>query len=556
MKRKNMGSEARESRSRTAEGSLFAPLAETRFRQLWSANLLSNLGWLIQGVGAAWLMAELTSSPQMVALVQTMTQLPILVFALFAGTAGDLWDKRWVLMAAQLWMLSISAILAVLSFAGLVTPAVLLAFTFMLGAGAALNGPVFQAVVREIVRPQMLAGAVVINAVAFNLARAVGPAIGGGIVATAGAEAAFLFNAVSYVALILVLLFNLPASPRNEIPRERLGSAILAGMRYVSQTPDIWRAMGRASLYGFAAPAVMALMPLIVRDEMEGGAIVFGLMLGVFGIGALIGAFVVQPLRQKVGAERLVTFQAGLFGGALLTLGMTSAPVAVVLAVMVSGSCWLGAFSTFNISVQLTTAPWVQSRVLAIYQMALFGTMALGSWFWGLIAELTDIRIAMLVAGLSMLGGLALAPWFRLAASGPPDFSPSGRSEPEAMLPVHGSDGPILNRMEYRVALHDAPAFVLAMDDLGHVRRRNGAMRWRLFQDLADPEHWTETFLLADWDELRRFNRRESATDIAIETRVWKFEQSGERPVARYMIARRHDSRFALDPDEEARRQL
>ena len=530
-----------------------APLRAPLFFRFWAANLVSNLGWLVQSVGAAWLMTALTSSAEKVALVQAMTQLATLVFALLAGAAADLWDRRRVLIVAQIWMLIVSVALAAGAQWQVLTPATLLAATFLLGAGAALNAPTFQVVVAQLLRPEMLAAAITINAVAFNMARAVGPAIGGGIVATAGAEAAFLFNAVSYLPLLLVLVLFRPKKPADSLPRERVAPAIAAGIRYVVQTPRIWHAMGRGVLFGFAAPAVLALLPLIARDRLDGGAFMYGILLGAFGIGALVGAFVVHPLRSRLGPDKLSTVLAGVNGGALIVLGLVGNAPAIMLALVVSGGCWLGAFSGFSISVQLSTAPWVQARVLAIHQMTQNGAMALGSWCWGLIAEVHGVPISLIIAGLAMIVGVLAAPLLAMGSDRPPDFSPARAELPQASIPVPDDEGPIMVQYVYCVPQASARRFTAAMDELSHARRRNGAVRWRLFQDVAKPDQWVESFLVADWLDHKRFHARASAADAAVEGAARAFQADGEAIVVRTMIARRHDSRFTLDTVEKER---
>ena len=292
-------------------GGILAPLRVPMFRAVWGANLIGSTGWLVQGVGAAWLMTTLAGTPDMVALVQTATMAPILLFALFAGALADLWDRRWVLLVAQLWVAVAAFGLAGISAAGLLTPTVLLLFTFLIGTGAALNGPAWQAVVRELVPGEQLAAAVTLNAIGFNLARALGPAVGGAVVATFGTEAAFLLNGIAALALVAVLLFWRRQLPKDDLPRERLGSAVATGLRYVGETAALRGVLTRAAVFGIAASAGLALLPLIARDRLGGGPVIYGLLLGAFGVGALLGAFLIHPLRQRRGAEFVITAAVG-----------------------------------------------------------------------------------------------------------------------------------------------------------------------------------------------------------------------------------------------------
>jgi MFS family permease len=520
-------------------GGVLSPLRIRVFRALWLANLVSATGAIVQGVGAAWLMTTLAGTADLVAMVQTATYAPVLLFALLAGTLADLWDRRTVLLLAQLWTVLTSFGLAWLSSLGLVTPAILLLFTFLIGVGAALTGPAWQASVREIVPPGELAAAVTLNAIAMNIARAVGPAVGGGVVAAAGAGAAFYLNAASTLALAGALLWWRREVPADDLPRERVGSAIVTGLRYVAEARDLRAVLGRGLVFGLAASAALALLPLVARDRLGGGPLVYGLLLGAFGVGALAGAFLVHRLRQRYGGERVVTALTGVFGGALLVLGLVPSllpPVGVALAL--AGAAWLGSFSTFNISVQMATAFWVQARVLALYQATIFGSMAAGSWLWGEVADATSLESAFLAAGTLLLLSIALHRRWRLPAGEAPDLRPRQLPDLELAFPFDREAGPVLVLIEYQVPLVNAVAFVQAMDVVGHVRKRDGAWRWHLFQDTVDAEHWYEGFTVPSWLHYLRQRRRGTAADEVILDRARRFLDPGYKPLVRRMIAR------------------
>jgi predicted MFS family arabinose efflux permease len=540
-------------RQAVRRGGILSPLRLPMFRTVWAANLVGSTGWLVQGVGAAWLMTTLAGTPDMVALVQTATMAPILLFALFAGALADLWDRRWVLLLAQLWVATAAFGLALTSAYGVLTPLALLLFTFLIGTGAALNGPAWQAVVRELVPPEELAAAVTLNAIGFNLARAVGPAVGGAVVAGFGTEAAFLLNGVAALALVVVLLAWRRQLPKDDLPRERLVSAVATGLRYVGETPALRAILTRAAVFGIAAAAGLALLPLIARDRLGGGPVVYGLLLGAFGVGALTGAFLIHPLRQRRGAEFVVTALTATGGLAFVVIGLASDwLVPVVLALAMAGTAWLGSFSTFNITVQMRTAFWVQARVLALYQTVVFGGMAVGSWAWGELADRTSLEIAYLLAGTLLLGSLALHWLLPLSGGEAPDLQPAARQEPLPTIQAAAEEGPVMVQIEYEVGPASAPAFIRAMDEVGHLRRRNGAVRWRLFQDVADGTRWTEVYVLGDWLEHRRLRRRMTMADAALEARAVAFHRGKAAPVRRYMVARRHDSHFPLTETEQA----
>jgi MFS family permease len=533
---------------RTASGvasGLAEPLRVKAFRHLWAANLASNFGSLIQNVGAAWLMTSLVSSADMVALVQTATLVPILLFAIVAGAIADLRDRRRVLLVAQVWMFAVAAILALAAWRDWVGPWTLLAFTFLLGIGGAVNGPTFQAVVRELVPPHTLAAAVTVNSISFNLARSLGPALGGLIVALAGPEAAFLVNALTYLPLIAALAAWKRPRPAEELPGERLSEAVVNGLRYVRETRVIRAVMTRSAIFGFAATATLALLPVVARNEVTGGPLTFGFLLGAFGAGALIGAFAMQPLRRRVSPELIVAGLTALAALSLLGVAQLRSVPLLSVALALGGAAWLGSLSSFNIMVQQSTASWVQARVLAIYQTVLFGAMAAGAYAWGHLAEASSVRTALATAALVMAASLALAGWLRLPSGPAPDLSPRRpATEPVTALAIEGDHHDVIVTIEYRVPLTNAAAFARAMDEIGHMRRRDGAARWQLLQDVAEPALWQESFSVSSWMSYLRQRRRGTAADQALIDRARALTDPAAPPLVRRFVARDLASRL------------
>ena len=520
---------------------MLAPLLRPgMFRIIWTANLVSALGTMIQTTGAAWMMTSLAGTPDLVALVQTAMLAPILLFSLVAGAFADVIDRRQVLIVAQLWTAASAALLAVLGLLGMLGPTGLLLLTFALGIGTALNGPAWQAAVREIVPIQDLAAAVTLNAIAFNIARAVGPALGGILIAATGAEAAFIVNAVFSLAMIAAMLVWRRERPNEDIPRERLGSAMVTGLRYVIETPQIRAVLVRGAAFGTLAAAVMALLPLVARDRLGGDATLYGLLLGAFGLGALGGAFMIHRVRQARGAEFVVTLLTGVFGAALLLIGLLPSLPTAAVALPLAGAAWLGSFSTFNISIQMVTAPWVQARVLALYQSTIFGGMALGSWLWGHLATFTGLDLAQVIVGALLLASLLLRLRYPMPASGTVDLGPmaSRGADPKPAVPFRYEEGPVLVMIEYRVPEANTAAFMAAMEDVGHMRKRDGAWRWNLFEDTADAERWIETFTLGSWFDYLRQRRRGTAADETIIERARALVDPEFTPMVRRLIHR------------------
>ncbi|HTV02650.1 MAG TPA: MFS transporter, partial [Luteitalea sp.] len=471
------------SASPTAPRGTFTPFRHRIFFAIWIANLVSNFGSLIQGVGASWLMTSLAPGAAMVSLVQASTSLPIMLLSLGAGAIADIHDRRKVMLVAQGFMLAVSAALAALAHAGWLTPWTLLMFTFLIGCGAALNGPAWQSSVGEQVPREDLPGAVALNSLGFNLARATGPAIGGIVVASFGPETAFLVNAISYLGLIAVLVsWQRQPTPTTLAP-ESLWPAMGAGLRYAALSPRIDRVLVRAAVFGLLAAAVWSLLPLVARDLLAGGPLTYGVLLGSFGSGAVMGALSSTRLRHQLSNERLVAMTSLVFGLGAATAGLSRTLPLTMLGLVAAGACWVLALSTFNILVQIASPRWVVGRTMAVYQMATFGGLAIGSWTWGQVAAAHGVPAALFSAGGGLLLSSLLGRWLRLPAGDAPDVEPSGAwGAPRVTIDVDPRSGPVITVIEYEVPTPKQAAFVAAMQPLRRMRRRDGARGWSLVQ--------------------------------------------------------------------------
>lgn len=521
--------------------STLAPLRHGVFRSVWIANLGSSLGALVQAVGAAWLMTVIAQSADMVALVQASTTLPIMLFSILSGAIADNFDRRKVMLVAQFFMLIVSVLLAFVAYAGMVTPWLLLAFTFLLGCGTALHNPSWQASVGDMVPRDHLPAAVALNSMGFNLVRSVGPALGGAIVAAAGAAAAFAVNAVSYVGLIAVLWRWRPPEAASTLPREALGLAIVAGLRYAVMSPSIEKVYLRGFFFGFSVIAVVALLPLVARDLLGGGALLYGVLFGAFGAGAVAGALASGAARRHVSAEWIA--RLSFAGFAVCAIGTAASPFAwlTCAALMLGGACWVVALSLFNITVQLSTPRWVVGRMLAFYQMATFGGMALGSWVWGLVADAYGPQDALRLAAVAMLVGAALGLARRLALPelASLNLDPLNRwKEPRLELDIKPRSGPIRIMIEYEIRLKDTPEFLSVMAERRRIRKRDGARRWSLARDMEHVERWIETYYLPTWIEYVRYNQRMTHHDALVGDRIRKLHAGTEPPRVHRLIER------------------
>tara|TARA_R110000782_G_scaffold117364_1_gene207513 strand:+ start:7546 stop:9216 length:1671 start_codon:yes stop_codon:yes gene_type:complete len=493
-----------------------SPLSIPLYKGIWIANLLSNLGFLIQSVGASWLMLELTSSPRMVAFVQTSITLPIMLLALFAGAVADNRDRRRVMLLAQCFMLTISVLLALLTSLGLASPFMLLTFTFLIGCGTALNGPAWQASVGDIVPKPMLPAAIALNSAAFNIARSAGPALGGAIVAFAGAAAAFAVNSLSYLGLLAVLLRWRPKERLDTLPPERIGSAMMSGVRYVSMSPHMLKVMARAIMFSVCASAISALLPVVASELLQGDAITYGILLGAFGVGAVAGALLSSPLRKRLSADGVVSLASIITAVGGIITALSANIIVTIAALMITGAAWLLVLSTLNVTMQLASPRWVVARAISLYQMAAFGGMAIGSSLFGIAATHVGVTRALLLACILLFTGVILGRFIPLPQVDDLNLDPLRKwSEPSTNVPVEARSGPVAVTIHYEIEPADIPRFMANMHERRRIRRRDGARRWTLYRDLSDPKLWIERYHVATWLDYVRHNQRRTNTDAA-----------------------------------------
>lgn len=523
----------------TDRKSPLAPFKNDTFRNIWIASLSSNFGSLIQSVGAAWMMTTISSSVGMVALVQASTALPIMLFSLVSGALADNFNRRRVMLVAQSFMLAVSVSLSAFAYFGLITPWLLLAFTFLLGCGTALNNPSWQASVGDMVPRDDLPGAVALNSMGFNITRSVGPAIGGAIVAFAGAAAAFAVNTLSYLPLILALFRWQPKYDANPLPRETLGRAISAGLRYVAMSPNIAKVIFRSFVFGLSASAVLALLPLVARDLVKGGPLVYGILLGAFGIGAIGGALLSARLREFMSSEAIVKSAFIGFALSAVVTAISTNTWLTSAALLVSGACWVLALSLFNVTVQLSTPRWVVGRALSLYQTTTFGGIAGGSWIWGQAAAEHGAEMALLASSVVMLIGGAIGLRYALPEFKTLNLDPLNHfSEPLLALDLKPRSGPIVIMIDYVIKEEDVNEFLQVMAARRRIRIRDGAGHWALMRDLENPEIWTESYHTPTWVEYVRHNQRRTKADAIVGTRIRALHKGDTEPRVHRMIER------------------
>ncbi|MEV0749204.1 MFS transporter [Streptomyces sp. NBC_01220] len=516
---------------RPAPVSAWAPFAARVFRALWIAQLVSNIGSWMQTVGAQWLLVG--HSAALVTLVQTASSLPVVLLALPSGVLADRYDRRRVLLAAQFAMLAVSTVLAVLAFADELTPELLLGLTFLLGCGTALMGPAWQAIQPELVARRELGQAAALGAVNMNLARALGPAFGGAVVAAAGAGWVFAFNAASYLGIAAVLTFwRRPPVQRPLAQGERIWTALHAGRRYVWYAPGVRRVLLRTVLFIPGGAALWSLLPLVASRSLGLGSGGYGLLLGAVGVGAVGGAFILPAVRRALGANGTLAAGAVVFAGVLAVLATVRIPWLAVVALLPAGVAWIGVLSTLNAALQTRLPGWVRARGLAVYLLVFQGGQALAAPVWGALADGPGLTVSLLAgSGLLLAGAVGARRWPLHGMDGI-DPTPSDHwPVPPLVFEPGPSDGPVLVSVAYRVDAWNRAAFTACMEHVARSRRRTGALTWGLFQDGTDPERFVENYLVGSWaGHLAQHHSRLTATDRGDEERARSLLVEGTAP--------------------------
>jgi MFS family permease len=516
----------------------WSPLRYGLFQALWLAAVASNLGTWMHNVGAEWLMTTLAPTPFMLGLMFTAENAPTFLLALPAGALADIVDRRRLLLFTQAWMLVAAIALGLLTLFGLTTPWVLLLLTFGLGLGAALNAPAWQAIVPELVPREELPLAISLNSVAFNIARAVGPALGGIIVAATGSWAVFFLNSVSFIGVLFVL-YRWRRKPIESIsPTERVAGAMRAGLRYVRHAPELRTVLVRTAIFVSSASALWAMLPLVARQELNRGAMGYGMLLGGLGAGAIIAAMILPGVRRAIPINRMVAIGTLIFAFATISLALIHSFAILCLTMVLGGIAWMTLMSSFNIGVQTVVPEWVRARALSIYLLVLYGAMAAGSLFWGSIATHVGVPNALLCAAAALVAGLTATRFFPLQIGRELDLSPSLHwTEPTVVTEPHPTAGPVLVLVEYQIDPVEAANFLEAIKALGRILRRDGAARWGVFEDPAVLGRYVETFMVESWAEHMRQHARVTNEDRTIQDRARSFHVGKTAPRVTHLIA-------------------
>ncbi|KQT44557.1 MFS transporter [Aureimonas sp. Leaf454] len=527
----------------------FAPLRHATFAILWGATVLGNTGSFMRDVASSWLVTDLSASPAAVAMIQAAGTLPIFLLAIPAGVLSDILDRRRFLIAVQVFLALVSLSLLLLSRAGLLTVEALVGLTFLGGVGAALVAPAWQSIVPELVPRAELKSAVALNSLGINIARSIGPAAGGLILASFGAAVTYGADVASYVFVIAALLWWKRPQAAEDALAERFGGAFRAGLRYARSSRELHRVLLRAAVFFALASAVWALLPLVARKLLQGDAGFYGILLGAVGAGAIGGALIMPRLRARLDADGLILAASLVTAGVMALLALAPPRFLALPLLLLLGAAWITALTTLNGTAQAILPNWVRGRALAVYLTVFNGAMTVGSLGWGFVAQEIGISGALLV-GAASLSVVAIVLHRVKLPTGEVDLMPSNHwPEPLTAAAVAHDRGPVIITIEYAVPRADQPAFLAELQRFSHSRRRDGAYAWGVSEDSADPETIVEWFFVESWAEHLRQHKRVSHADADLQAGVLRFHKGPDRPKVRHLLAMDARSIPSATPD-------
>lgn len=521
--------------------SAWSPFGEKAFLLLWFATLISNIGTWMHDVGAGWLMTTLDPSPATVSLVQAATTAPVFLFVVFAGALADRLDKRWLLLVTNLLLFFIISAMSVLVFTNLITPLLLVVFTFAIGTVTAFMAPAWQAIVPQLVPREKLNNAIALNSMGINISRAIGPAIGGFLIASVSIAAPFALNAVSCLVILLaVFIWKPPAKPKTDLPPEPYLGSILTGFRHASRNTYLKQTLLRSFGFFLFASAYWAMLPLVAKDAQGGGATLYGLMLTCIGTGAVTGALLLPKFKEKLPPNMRSIVATIMTAGAMITLALVKLPAAILAASFLGGFSWILMLTGLNVSLQTSLPNWVRARGLSLGLMVFSGCMAIGSIIWGQVATYSSVEMALMASAGLMLFFLIFLARVPLGQSEDSDLTPAMSWD----APVVAEDfdasfdrGPVMILIDYRIDPKTEKDFLMKLHLLSGERYRDGAYDWGVFQDSESSDKWTEWFMLSSWAEHLRQHERHTREDEDVHSAVKAFHVGKSKPVVRHLLA-------------------
>ncbi len=502
-----------------------SPLRHAPFQAFYVGTIAAALGYAIQSTVAAWLMATLTPSAWMVALVSSATSAPTLFFGLMAGALADLVDRKRVILVTQIVLVAAALVLGIATLAGWIGPVGLLALTFLVGAGFTFYLPAQAATTNDLVPRTELSQAVALGAVAFNVARALGPALAGLAVAAMGSGSAMLASALCFGVMIVALRgWESPPAKRPGIP-ETLWIGMQSGLRFVRHSAPLRSLLIRNFNFCVCGSALWALLPVVARDQLGLGAAGFGLLFGGFGAGAVLGAMAIPGQLKRISLNRLVKLGGLLWVVATLLVALTDISALALFGCFAAGSAWVSVLASLSAGTQSSVPAWVRARAVSLSLIATQGSLAVGGIVWGALASFAGTRIALAAAAVLLFVLHVLSRRVRVTMGSEADVTQAARL-PDLSIAVEPmpSDGPVLIQIEYRIDPARRDEFLRVIDDIGPTRRRNGATNWRVFRDLSEEGLYVERYIIESWAEYVRLRARMTVADRRLQELVWEFQ--------------------------------
>lgn len=517
---------------------IWQPFGNKLFLAVWLATLVSNIGTWMNDIGAAWLMASTTTSPMMVAIVQTASSLPVMLLAIPAGALADIVDRRRYLLVTQIWMFVVALALLLCTFYGYTTDRLLVLFTFLLGCGAAMSMPAWSAITPELVTKKELPAAITLNGLGVNVSRAIGPAIAGYLISLYGVPSVFFANTVSFLGVIVVVMAWKRPPKDSGLPAERCLGAMRSGLRYARYSNLLPALLIRGIAFFLFASALWALLPILVNQRLHAGSSVYGVLMACMGLGAITFALVLPKIRQLIGSDNLVRLGTLAYACALVILATITQFFVLAPAMLLAGAAWIGVMSSLQVAAQGSLPDWVRARGLSMFMMVFMGSMALGSLLWGYLAKQYGIETSFLIAAVGMAIGIFSTWRFSISGHETVDLTPS-MHWPLPLIdqsPQH-DQGPVLVTIEYWVSNDKRAEFHKLMQGLKKVRKRDGAYFWELFQDTALAEHYIECFMAESWLEHLRQHDRVSVSDRALQEQIGRCLIADEKKLINHYVA-------------------
>ena len=516
-----------------------SPLKNSLYRFLWVAMFASDIGAAMQTVGSGWLMTSLAPSPFVVSLLQVMTSLSIFLLALPAGALADIVDRRKLFLATQYFSLAVAAVLGILTFGGFTTSSILVVFTLLLGMGNAMSLPVNIVIQTEILPKKKALAAMTLFSVAIYIGLAVGPLLGGLVVAAAGSWAVFLLNASSFVVMIVFLhKWHSPAE-RKLLPPEQIIGAIRTGLRYMHHSLHVRALFVRDFSLTICGSALVSLLPLLARSAAGSNSILFGILIGSFGIGGMISGLLIVPRIRNVSIEKRIASATILYAAAMVVLSFQHEIVIAFIGIFAVGTALIVITSSLNFVAYNSVASWVRTRVVSVHQMVYWGGVAIGSIVWGIVAEIWGVPLALLAAAIGLVIGLVTSTRYKLKPYTDVDMTPSMHwAMPRTMIDIGDHDGGfVLVEMEFEIDPTRSHEFESAMNDLRSLLLRDGAINWELFHDVENPSRYVMMFTSESWTEHLRQHERTTKADLAIEEHARSFHMGKDPPRISHFIS-------------------